>query len=244
MADEVPRDYATWKPKTVAGVKKAEKDSGFLWGINPSTGESYTDADRLSYARKRLALDKGKYSDSDIKWLMTTAYAWGLDPSKREIYLVTHGYKPTIVVGYQVYLKRTASYCDGWFVEAFHLRTVEGKIEEEPIDGTMLKDRNYLNGCVVRVKIRRQRFQGELFTWEAMFSECVPPTWKPDGNGMWNHRPIFMLKKNALSQAFRLCFADIIGGLPYAAEELGEIVEQEIPAGGVSDWLKEGDAPK
>ena len=235
MVDETRRDYTTWKPKRPADPGY---DPGFLWGINTFTGEPYTDADRLSYARKRLSLDRGKYSDSDINWLLTTAHAWGLDPSKREVYLVTHGYKPTIVVGYQVYLKRTAGYCAGWTVKAFHLKRLEDRTDEEPIDGTMFKDRNYLNGCIARVLIRRRTGE-EPFTWEALFAECAPPTWKADGNGMWNHRPIFMLKKNAVSQAFRMCFADIIGGLPYAAEELGEAGEQDIPAGGVADWLTE-----
>ena len=232
MEEGNKRDYSTWKPKTLT---EQNKDVGFLWGMNPVSGEPFTDADRLAYARKRLSLEVGTYSDSDIHWLMTTAYAWGLDPSKREIYLVAHRYKPVIVVGYQVYLKRTAQYCDGWSVRAFHLKTVDGKIEEELIDGTKLRDREYLNGCVARVSIQRARTTGVAFIWEAMFAECVPPTWKPEGNGMWNNRPIFMLKKNALSQAFRMCFADIVGGLPYAVEELGENSEQNIPAGGVGE---------
>lgn len=228
---EHTRDLGAWQPKKAELARRVEQSysPGFLWGKNSVTGEPFTPEDRVEYARRRLFLEKTKYSDADINWLMTIAEAWGLDPTKREIYLVTHGHRPTLVVGYQVYLQRTAGRCAGWTVEAFHLKAAsEGKeAEKEMIDGTQLKNIEYLNGCVASVSIVRRR-EDPAFKWEALFAECAPTTWTAEGRGLWNQRPIFMLKKNALSQAFRMCFADIIGGLPYAAEELGESTEPPI----------------
>jgi hypothetical protein len=37
---------------------------------------------------------------------------------------------------------------------------------------------------------------------------------------MWENRPTFMTQKVAISQGFRLCFGDELGGMPYTVEEM------------------------
>ena len=43
--------------------------------------------------------------------------------------------------------------------------------------------------------------------------------------------PLFMLRKVAMAQAFRICFPDEMGGLPYLPEEISGNVSESLPAG-------------
>jgi len=132
-----------------------------------------------------------------------------LNPFKREVHLVKYDDKSpiSIVVGYEVYLKRAdrTGNLDGWKYE------YTGSAE----------------GLACKVTIWRKD-QSHPFEHVAYWSEvCAQKPvyeggqrtnkWEP--NRMWKSRPKFMLMKVAAAQAFRLAFPDEMGGLPYTEEE-------------------------
>jgi hypothetical protein len=111
-------------------------------------------------------------------------------------------------VGYEVYLKRAerTGKLDGW--KAW----VEG-------DGETMK---------ALVEIHRKDWS-QPFVHEAYWREAVQK--KKDGTptAFWTKQPRFQLKKVAISQGFRLCFPDELGGLPYDPSELPD-AETVVPA--------------
>ena len=128
------------------------------------------------------------------------ATLYGLNPFKREIYCVVYGegkYRTcSIITGYEVYLKRAERLgtLNGWHCE------YEGDIKS----GTL----------AVTVVINRKDWQ-HPFKHTAFFAEV-----KQD-NRIWSKMPMFMTKKVAVCQAFRMCFPDEFGGMPYTNDELG-----------------------
>lgn len=140
------------------------------------------------------------------------ARLYGLNPFKREIYCTVYGegqYRQcSIVTGYEVYLKRAERIgkLDGWEC------TTDGKIGDKTLSAT--------------VTIHRKDWT-HSFRHTVYFREVCQT--KKDGklNRFWEKQPYFMTKKVAIAQAFRLCFPDEFGGMPYTSDELG--VEQEAP---------------
>ena len=56
----------------------------------------------------------------------------------------------------------------------------------------------------------------------AFYSECVQTSKKTgEPNAIWRKMPSFMVRKVAIAQAFRLCFSDEFGGMPYTNDEMG-----------------------
>jgi phage recombination protein Bet len=138
-------------------------------------------------------------TDQELYMFVQIARSQNLNPFKREIYFIGYGDRHSIVVGYEVYLKRAmaSGLCEGFKVEV--------------IDGGKDTER-------AKVTIHRKGWK-EPFEWEASRS-----VWDKKQSS-WKVMPEHMLKKVALSQAFRLCFPDAIDGMPYTGEE--------IEAGGV-----------
>ncbi len=189
-----------------------------LWGINPKTGEPYTHSERLFFLRSRTNLSVD-VNEKDVEWLLTLAEAWELDPVKREIYLLPVGGKAIIHVGYQVYIQRTIHLCDWWSSEVWSSAgnpnpTSDTFPHVRPVDPRFLKDAAYLQSCYCIIQIKRKDASKEM-SWFVPFAEV------DRGTAVWKKMPIFMLKKSAIAQAFRLCFPDVVGGLPYAEGELG-----------------------
>lgn len=127
-----------------------------------------------------------------------------LNPFKREIFCSVYGegqYKQlSIITGYEVYIKRAerSGKLDGWHA------TTSGSVATNDLKATVTiyrKDRQH------------------AFIWEAYYDECVQT--KRDGTvtAFWK-KANFMTKKVAISQAFRLCFSDELGGMPYTSDEL------------------------
>jgi len=133
------------------------------------------------------------------------AQGFGLNPFKREIYCTVYGegqYRQcSIVTGYEVYLKRAERIgkLDGWQV------SVTGSFK----DGTL----------AATVTIHRKDWQ-HPFQHTAYYVECVQKNKQGQPNKVWAKMPIFMTKKVAIAQAFRLCFSDEFGGMPYTNDEL------------------------
>lgn len=132
---------------------------------------------------------------------------FGLNPFKREIYCNVYGEgkyrKCSIVTGYEVYIKRAerTGKLDGWSV------AISGSVKDGSLAAT--------------VTIHRKDWS-HPFQHTAYHVECVQKsnaTGQP--NAIWSKMPIFMTKKVAIAQAFRLCFSDEFGGMPYTNDEMG-----------------------
>ena len=152
-----------------------------------------------------------KLTPNERQMFLRTAQTWGLNPIKREIHVSAFGsgeYRQcSIIVGYEVYIKRAdrTGKLDGYYVE------YEGS-------GNNLK---------AIITIWRKDWH-HPFKHEVFFDEAAQR--KKDGelNAVWKKMPRFMLRKVAISQGFRLCFPDDLGGMPYAEGELpGEIPTDE-----------------
>ena len=139
--------------------------------------------------------------EKDKKMFIQIAQAFGLNPFKREIYCIPYGEKVSILTGYEVYLKRAARLgkLDGWKCEAF------GTVE----DGSLY----------AKVTIYRKDWS-KPFEHTAYYVEAVNKNSNGKPISVWAKMPIFMTKKVAIAQAFRLCFPDEFGGMPYTSDEI------------------------
>ncbi len=143
------------------------------------------------------------------------AKEYGLNPFKREIYCTVYGEgkfrQCSIVTGYEVYIKRAERIgkLDGWEI------TAEGTLKNGDLRAT--------------VTINRKDWS-HPFRHTVYYTECVQRNKTGEPNAVWKKMPIFMTKKVAMAQAFRLCFPDEFGGMPYTNDEMGvdEIKEVEV----------------
>lgn len=139
---------------------------------------------------------------------------YGLNPFKREIYCTAYGQgqyrKCSIVTGFEVYLKRAerTGKLNGWSV------TSTGSIK----DGTL----------AATITIHRKDW-GTPFSHTVLYTECVQTNKDGKPNAVWSKMPVYMTKKVAMGQGFRLCFSDELGGMPYTDDEMGTEIPQELP---------------
>lgn len=158
-----------------------------------------------------------KLNDNEKNSFLQIAKAFKLNPFKREIYVSKYGENLSIITGYEVYIKRAerSGQLDGWSA------TTSGSVAEGNLKATVTiyrKDRNH------------------PFVWEALYKECVQTTREGVPTKFWQ-KAEFMTKKVAISQAFRLCFSDELGGMPYTADEMPEQEVQDVPHVVVeTDW--------
>ena len=132
-------------------------------------------------------------SDKELALAFSIIRNFELNPFKREVHLIKYGNSPLqIIVGYEVYLKRAerSGKLNGWKVS--------------------LKKDDF--GNYAEVEIYRKDWK-EPFIWTAYEKEFSKP------QATWKSMPLFMLRKVAIAQAFRICFSDELGGMPYTKEE-------------------------
>jgi phage recombination protein Bet len=140
---------------------------------------------------------------NEKKMFVNIAREFGLNPFKREIHITAYGQgdkrKCSIIPGYEVYIKRAerTGKLDGWKV------WTEG-------EGKTLK-------AVVEIYRKDQKYP---FLHDVYYTECVQMNRDGFPNAVWAKQPRFMTKKVAIGQAFRLCFPDELGGMPYEESEL------------------------
>jgi phage recombination protein Bet len=147
-------------------------------------------------------------TDKELFMFVNIAKSYGLNPMKREIHFVKYGTSlANIIVGYEIYIKRAEAthLLDGWSVEL-------GKDElgEKAIITIYRKDRS------------------QPFVWTVYRSEFDTQ------QANWKKMPLFMLRKVAISQGFRLAFPEELGGMPYIPEELpttGGTTSEQLPKG-------------
>lgn len=147
-----------------------------------------------------------KLNEGEKNTYLQIAKAFNLNPFKREIHVSKYGTgeyaKMSIITGYEVYIKRAerSGQLDGWDVKT------EGKTEDNSLKAIITiyrKDRKY------------------PFTHEVMYAEYVQKTKEGKVTQFWE-KAFTMIKKVAISQGFRLCFSDELGGMPYTTEEMPE----------------------
>ena len=151
--------------------------------------------------------------DKEILFFANICKKFELNPLPvfREVYLVKYGNNPaTILTGYETYLKRADRTEKYGGMKAWTEGTLEAKT---------------LKGCV---EVYRKDWQRPLYH-EVLFEEYAQK--KSDGslNRFWKEKPHTMIKKVAISQAFRLAFPDEFSGLPYTREEYNEVESTEMP---------------
>jgi len=127
--------------------------------------------------------------------------AYQLNPFKREIYATKYGDTFSIIVGYETYLKRAerTGKLAGWNVKT------EGKVSD--------------NSLKAVITIYRNDWQ-QPFIHEVYYAEYVQKTKEGRITKFWSEKPVTMTKKVVISQGFRMCFSDELGGMPYTAEEI------------------------
>lgn len=145
-----------------------------------------------------------KLEEKEKIQFLNIAKTFGLNPFKREIFCTVYGegqYKQlSIITGYEVYIKRAerSGQLDGWHA------TTSGSVATNDLKATVTiyrKDRQH------------------PFVWEVFYEECVQKTKAGAVTKFWE-KANFMTKKVAISQAFRLCFSDELGGMPYTSDEM------------------------
>lgn len=149
-----------------------------------------------------------KLSDERTKKLFIEyAQREKLDPLKKEIHAVeiydSIAEKNILVpvTGYEVYIDRAEA---------------SGRLEYwQPMEEGSLKDGTYKAGVIIK-----RRDWPKEFPWWVRYAEACRK--KKDGTAIktWRERPAFMTMKCAISQGFRLCLREIVGHLPYIAEEM------------------------
>jgi phage recombination protein Bet len=162
-----------------------------------TTAQMVTDAE-LTMHLENLGLLKD-LTNGEKNTYLQIAKAYNLNPFKREIHVSKYGNQMSIITGYEVYIKRAerTGQLDGWSV------VTEGTVAA--------------NDLKAIVTIHRKD-RSHPFTWEAIYSEYVQlKDGKP--NKFWQ-KATTMIKKVAISQAFRLCFSDELGGMPYTSDEM------------------------
>ena len=146
-----------------------------------------------------------KLSSNEKKQFIEIAVTHQLNPFKREIHCVPYGdgenRRLSIITGYEIYLKRAerTGLLDGWFAD----------IEKSETD------------IYAVVTIHRKDWQYP-FVHKAYLSEVNR------GTKVWKEMPRFMLRKVAIAQAFRMCFPDDVGGMPYLTEEVSEDLQDNF----------------
>lgn len=148
-------------------------------------------------------------TDEEIYVFLQIAKSYGLNPFRREIYLVKYAGSPTqFIVGYETYIKRAED----------HPQYRGFKCVTEPADAVIPKRAI----CEVYRSDRKQPFVHSV-----LFSEFCQYTKEGQANRIWKKQPHSQLKKVVVSQALRLCFPKEFGGLPYIIEEMQEVIEAE-----------------
>jgi phage recombination protein Bet len=153
-------------------------------------------------------------SEAELELFVYQCVMWGLNPFKREIFLVKYSETEPAqtVLAYQSFLKRADRQkgLKGW------------KAWTEP-EATSIPTK----ACI---KIWKEGWD-EPFYHEVFYDEYVQKKKMGDGslvpNKVWTKMPKTMLKKVVTKQGFSLCWPDELGSLPLIQEETAIDIELE-----------------
>jgi len=172
---------------------------------------------------KNQGLDQ--ITPEEIERLATFAVRFQLNPFLRELHIVPtyeKGQRRNVaVVGYEVYLKKAekTGKLDGW-----KSWTVG--------EGEDLK---------AVLEIYRHDW-AHPFTHEVYFGEAVQRQDDGTPTAFWKRMAKFQLRKVCISQGFRLCFPEDLGGIPYEPAELS--LDEPVVKERILPVTKEPEAPK
>ncbi len=139
-----------------------------------------------------------KVDDQTLITAVAYAKHLGLDPLKKEVHFVPYydkDQKKTVIqpiVSYTEYIKRAEK---------------SGKLK-----GWTCKVQKHGNEYTAIVEIKRA-------DWDMPFVWEVPMTEVRRDTPVWKQSPLFMLRKSAIAQAFRMCFPEETAYLPYEEAE-------------------------
>lgn len=183
-----------------------------------------TEATAIELTPKTVKAYINQYAtEQEVALFLNQCAMFGLNPFKREIYLIKYSANQpaTFVVGYEVYLKR-AERSDKW------AGLESGTLGE----GKDLK---------AWAKVYRKDWTNPLYH-EVYLDEYIQKTKDGNPTRFWNEKPRTMLKKVAISQAFRMAFPDEFAGMPYTAEEMpvdhAKLPATEVKAEAVADPIR------
>lgn len=168
--------------------------------------------------RNTLTRGNGNVSDQEVAMFLRTCQAKKLDPLENgEVYLIKYDDKAPaqLVVGCHAYIRRADHFPDYRGFKA-GITVVRGD-SMEPIqkEGACvyktLKEQLIGGWC----RVRRERTGGSI---EETFVEVSLEEYST-GKSNWNAKPATMIRKVAISQAFRAAFPNEYEGL-YTAEEM------------------------
>lgn len=167
-----------------------------------NTNNAVATTTKQNEVTKQLLMDFLKQTNSNLlqnemAQFVAIATTFNLNPWKREIYPIAYGQgnnrKLSIIVGYEVYLRRAEEFpqYDGYETNFFG----EGA--------------NLGCSCIVYRKDRNHPIGSTVFLREYT-----------QNNTMWNNKPHVMLEKVAIATAMRRAFPSVFNGMPYTADEL------------------------
>jgi phage recombination protein Bet len=164
-------------------------------------------------------------TEKEVAMFLNIAKLNGLNPFKREVYIVKYGANAaSILTGYEVYLKRAER--SGKYA-GFKV-WVEGNVPE-------------MKACI---EVYRKDWEKPLYH-EVEYAEYVQHRTDGKPTRFWAEKPKTMLKKVCISQAFRFAFPDELCGMPYTTDEINpveaEIIENKTDV--VVPQLKETEEP-
>jgi len=170
-----------------------------------------------------------KASDGEVILFLKACQALGLNPFKKEIYLVKYGEEPaSIIISWESYLKCAEAHPDYEGHEGgLIIQTDYGPDFREGAFVTE-EERERLIGGWARVYRRGRR----PFYYSVHISECRKYTKEGRPTRFWAEMPGTMMRKVALSRALREAFPSIYGGL---------VSEVEVPEGEVPEAFVKGD---
>jgi phage recombination protein Bet len=145
----------------------------------------------------------------------TICETFALNPFLREIYgNIVQDWTGkdilSIIVGYEVYLKRAerTSLLDGWE------KGCEGSVKNGDLKAW--------------IKVYRKDWQ-RPFCHEVYYEEYVQITKAGKPNFIWGAKPRTMIQKVAIAQAFRMAFPEHFGGMPYTSDEMPDNMTKPEP---------------
>ena len=159
-------------------------------------------------------------SETEKKMFIKIAQISGLNPFKREIYITAYGQgdkrQLSILTGYEVYIRKAeeSGLLNGWNVET------TGSLNKGDLKAVI----------TIHRKDFANPFKHEVWYYEyCQYKDIWENNQKVgrEPNKFWKEKPVTMIKKVAISQGFRMCFNQTLGGMPYTTDEMPQV--EDVP---------------
>uniref|UniRef100_UPI000464E501 recombinase RecT n=1 Tax=Borrelia persica TaxID=44448 RepID=UPI000464E501 len=129
-----------------------------------------------------------------------------LNPFKKEAYIIPFNGRPTVVVAYQTLLKRVYEY--GYDSRDFSFKEEKLKTYRVDAKGNIIEKEDLQ--CTAYMSTS----EGKCYSFSVLLGECSRNT------AVWREKPVFMLRKCAISGLCRTLPGTDLSAMPYTREEL------------------------